>query len=84
MSTMTDPKSSARAKAYFDLEPQICELAHIAAIARFYVSETSGPNAGSKEEQELEGDQVVTAISHLANLAEDLRKAYYAKLKENA
>jgi hypothetical protein len=69
---------------YLDLEPQICELAHIAAIARFYVSETSGPNTGSKEDRDLEDDRVVTAISHVAALAEDLRKAYYAKLKENA
>jgi hypothetical protein len=50
-----------------DLESAICELAHVAAITRFYVSECSGAD-----------DCTVTTVSHVANMAEALREAFYA------
>ena len=53
-----------------DLEPAICELAHIAAITRFYVSECS--------DRAIDADRIITVISHVADMAEDLRTAYYA------
>jgi hypothetical protein len=59
-------------RAYSGLEPAICELAHIAAITRFYVSEGSGAD-----------DRIVTVVSHVANMAEALREAFYAGSNSN-
>jgi hypothetical protein len=65
------PKSSSADGAHMrtdlDLENAICELAHVAAITRFYVSEGSGAD-----------DCIVTVVSHVANMAEALREAFYA------
>jgi hypothetical protein len=63
------PKSSSADDAHtsLDLENAICELAHVAAITRFYVSEGSGAD-----------DRIVTVVSHVANMAEALREAFYA------
>jgi hypothetical protein len=58
------------AEAYSDLEPVICELAHIAAITRFYVSECS--------DTALEADRIAAAVAHVAGMAEALREAYLA------
>jgi|HubBroStandDraft_5_1064220.scaffolds.fasta_scaffold1202767_2 hypothetical protein len=55
-----------------DLESAICELAHIAAISRFYVSE------GSEAD-----DRIVTVVSHVAYMAEAVREAFYAKSNSN-
>jgi len=40
-----------------DLENAICEVAHVAAITRFYVSEYSGAD-----------DRIVTVVSHVAKM----------------
>jgi hypothetical protein len=61
-------------RSYFELEPAICELAHIAAITRFYVSECS--------DTALEADRITAAVAHVAGMAEDLREAYLAGLPE--
>jgi hypothetical protein len=68
---MTDAANSkANWSVYSDLEPAICELAHISAITRFYVSECS--------DHAIDADRIITAISHVADMAEELRTAYYA------
>jgi hypothetical protein len=74
---MTDAANSKKYRD-LDLESAICELAHVAAITRFYVSEYSSTHANSEEDQRLDADRIVTAVSHLADMAEDVRKAYYA------
>ena len=68
---MTDAANSKKDR-YLDLESAICELAHVAAITRFYVSEGSGAD-----------DCIVTVVSHVANMAEALREAFYAGSNSN-
>jgi hypothetical protein len=52
-----------------DLEPMIYELAHMAAVVRFYVSECSGISVD---------DRLVTTVSYIANMAEGVAEAYKA------
>jgi hypothetical protein len=63
---MTD---AANSKNDVDLEPMIYELAHMAAVVRFYVSECSGISVG---------DRLVTTVSYIANMAEGVAEAYKA------
>jgi hypothetical protein len=63
---------------YLDLEEPIRELAHMASIARFLTSEFPA------ELPPVNTDRLAFAISKVAEMAEDLEKAYHAKLKENA
>jgi hypothetical protein len=53
-------------------EPAIGELAHVAAVVRYYVSEGSGSD-----------DRTVTVVSYVANMAEALREAFYAGSNSN-
>ena len=66
---MTDAANSKKGHNLLDLESAICELAHVAAITRFYVSESGGVD-----------DCIITTVSHVANMAEELREAFYAGL----
>jgi hypothetical protein len=63
---MTD---AANSKNDVDLEPMIYELAHMAAVVRFYVSECSGISVD---------DRLVTTVSYIANMAEGVAEAYKA------
>ena len=57
MSAAATPPADRRANALSDLEPQIYELAHMAELARFYISEFAvSPNR--TEKQRLDGDRV--------------------------
>jgi hypothetical protein len=69
--------------AYFDLEPKITELAHLAAIARFYVLENLTPKPDETEDQRLEIDRVAASISHVADMADDLMKSYQASIRSS-
>ena len=60
-----------------DLESSLRELAQMAAIARFYVCETNLPPK-LREEERREADRAVFAISHVAEMAEDVERAYHA------
>jgi hypothetical protein len=69
-SKVEDHRYRRASSAYSGLEPAICELAHISAITRFYVSECSDHVA--------DADRIITAVSHVADLTEALREAYLA------
>ncbi len=74
MTTTTDPADSSVRRAYSELESPIRVLAHMAAIARFYVCENTVVRAG----HENEDDRMVTAIAHVAEMAEELKALYHA------
>jgi hypothetical protein len=68
----SSPADDAHMRTSLDLENAICELAHVAAITRLWVSEGSGAD-----------DCIVTVVSHVANMAEALREAFYAGSNSN-
>jgi hypothetical protein len=57
-----------------DLEPQIRDLVQMAELARHYVS--NPPGTSSEEKKRAHAERICFAISHIANMANDLEKAW--------
>jgi hypothetical protein len=62
-------------QAYRNLETRVRELANMTAIARFYVCETHLPTTLTEDERQ-DAERTAFAIAHIAQMAEDLEKAY--------
>jgi hypothetical protein len=69
---MSASETVRRSGSYLDLEPRIGELARMAEIARFYVSES--PLPCNSEELKADRDRMAFAISHMADMAHDLEQ----------
>jgi hypothetical protein len=66
--TDVDPDDARRAKAYFDMEPHICDCATMAKIAaQFVVEADNGTNR-----------ELVFAACHLYEMLDALKARYYA------
>jgi hypothetical protein len=72
------PHTNDLSSAYMDLEPQIRELVCMAALARYYILYSGLP---FEEGQSAEAERVCFAISHIADMAEALEKAWGKALR---
>jgi hypothetical protein len=76
-STTASSATERRGRAYFDLEPKIRDLTHMAELARSHAIDAFGSNpVGETEEEHRERSTALFAIVHLEEMVRDLEKAY--------
>jgi hypothetical protein len=72
-------RDRAHSMAFRDLEPKICDLTHMAELARFHAIDTFGSNSPDEtEEGKREREIALFAVVHVEEMVRDLEKAYEA------